>query len=339
MNDADYLLSEQLSEKLKALIARKQDSNSYATPYEQATEVRNGGRSPPGKIGEQKNADASRRLKGVDIIVTLTQLIASARIASRHTKDILILFGSYLVLLLIVIASAIVAGVQNDFLHSVVGATGLGVFVTLIRQSYELANKRLSAVDLFAGEVVSIGRVFAAGNIIGAFIGLYLQTGTGRWSPTGFGDVSRKENYFTVFEKTVDGLGPLGPEIVGNIASFYTFMKAARDATGVIGLWASEGYHVFQVRADIIDIVYLCFLQMIHGRRALSALIEANREKSVAENIFVGVELQCFGFLYNVLPPTDYRYAVISARRKGYFDLSREHGYTELFSKIDRNGR
>jgi hypothetical protein len=111
-------------------------------------------------------------------------------------------------------------------------------------------------------------------------------------------------------------------------------MKAGRDATNVVRLWTNEGYSAKQVRLDVVNIVYLCFLQMIHGRLALAELLEDEKERFRAEDIFVGIELQCFGFLCSVLERADYRYAAISARTETYSSLAKKHQYIGFFNAV-----
>lgn len=215
-------------------------------------------------------------------------------------------------------------------------ATAVGTAIGLGRYVYGLVEKRLGEMDLVAGEIVGIGRVYAAGNIVGAFVQQYLTIVKGEKAACqGFADSARQENYNTIYERTTDGLGSLSPALFEHIALFYTFFKGARDATGALKLWGSDTYPDDQRKADIVNIVYLCFLQILNGRLALKNLIDDRARLDRATNIFIGVELQCFSFLLLSIEQSDYRYPSLKVRLNNIEYNQRERAFPFFAATIE----
>jgi hypothetical protein len=214
-----------------------------------------------------------------------------------------------------------------------------GTFIELLRRTYDTAIKRLASIDLFTSEILSIMRVFASANIIGDFVRLYVQIDTRKQAsqsetdpntgkgPVGFADSARREDYFTIFNKNVSDLASLDPAVVNDITAFYTFLKASRDATGAIQLWKSPEYEASAKKADIVAIIYLCFLMSVHGQLALDRLITSDVNRKIADDIFAGVMLQCFGFLGRIIPKDDFRWPRIDQRRGKCDQLRKDYNY------------
>ncbi|WOH80323.1 hypothetical protein RX327_31630 [Bradyrhizobium sp. BEA-2-5] len=216
-------------------------------------------------------------------------------------------------------------------LQIIFGTAVFGTFIELLRRTYDAAIKRLATIDLFTSEILSIMRVFASANIIGDFIRLYDRIGLMGNAPVqtanastqameatgafGFADAARKEDYFTIFKANAGDLASLDPAVVNDITAFYTFLKASRDATGAMPLWTSPQYQVADKQKDVIAIIFNCFLMSVHGQRALEELIGSEENRQIANDIFAGVMLQCFAFLYYVIPSTDFRWPRIEQRR------------------------
>jgi hypothetical protein len=217
-------------------------------------------------------------------------------------------------------------------LQIIFGTAVFGTFIELLRRTYDAAIKRLATIDLFTSEILSIMRVFASANIVGDFVRLYdrleetgnvaVQMGNAPAEKTegtgafGFADAARNEDYFTIFNANAADLASLDPAVVNDIAAFYTFLKASRDATGAMQLWKSPQYQMHDKRRDIIAIIFACFLMSLHGQQALEKLIASNNNREIANDIFAGVMLQCFAFLYYVIPATDFRWERIENRRQ-----------------------
>lgn len=260
---------------------------------------------------------------------------------SRHTVGLEIFAGLVLLALLALAVMLIVSFVNappetdtkvSEFLLP-------AVFIAAIQFIHATGSKRRGAVDMITSEIITVARVLAAGNIIGAFIATYAKLeATGDRRPSGFGDVARKENYFTAFDKNIETLGTLKRELVMNITAFYTFMKAARDATGAINLWKDD-YPVSRSKDDVVDIIYLCFLNLLHGHFAITALIEKDQQQRLhyAEDVFTGLEIQCFVFLMLVLADDDFRYKAVQGREERYRELACRFGYKKLIAMLDEH--
>ena len=80
-------------------------------------------------------------------------------------------------------------------------------------------------------------------------------------------------------------------------------------------------------KEDIVAIVYLCFLMTLHGKVALDRLITSKINRDIVDNIFAGVQLQCFYFLDKALPKTDFRSARIEQRRASCAELRQKHKF------------
>jgi hypothetical protein len=250
------------------------------------------------------------------------------RIVSKHNLDLGILSVAYLLVVIAVIWAVLYYFTDEDKAYQLLlGSAIFGVIVGLIGRTYDTALKRLSTVDLFISEMLSIGRVFVAANIIGEFVRIYDKLGGAerdgaagyppdKARPSGFADAARRENYFSIFEKNCQELGTLDPAVIDDVAAFYTFLKAARDATGAMTLWKEPHYDTGMMKSDVTNTIYLCFLMMIHGRRALDRLIESKNNKEIANRIFLGVERQCFTFLDHKVGQQDFRRQYIDLRKE-----------------------
>jgi hypothetical protein len=249
-------------------------------------------------------------------------------LGSRHNRDIMLLFFIYLIVLvgfaiLAYVALQWLGGKQNDITNILFGSVIGGTFFGLLTRMWDLLAKRQSTINLFVSEMLSLGRVFFAGNIIGSFALLYHSPGT----LAGFADSARKENYFGTFERNSPELANLEPTVVNDVVAFYSFLKASRDATGALQLWEKPGHTLVMKQHDVVVIVYLCFLMFLHGRRALEALVEKTENRDVCQNIYIGLELQCLSFLLLVVDQTDYRYSRIAQRLPGHRELATRYGY------------
>lgn len=271
------------------------------------------------------------------------------RILAGYNFDLLVAAIIYIAAIAIAISAIFISRVADTpqglgtGLQIIFGTAVFGTFVELLRRTYDAAVKRLATIDLFTSEILSIMRVFATANIIGDFVRLYdrldatetmsVQTGNAPTETTegtgafGFADAARNEDYFTIFSANAADLASLDPAVVNDIAAFYTFLKASRDATGAMQLWRSTNYQTSDKRKDIVAIIFNCFLMSVHGQRALEKLVASENNRHVANDIFAGVMLQCFAFLYYVIPNTDFRWTRIEQRRKKCESLRLNYRY------------
>jgi hypothetical protein len=270
-----------------------------------------------------------------------------AWILSHHNVDLAVIGTAYMAAVILVVA--VVLGLKGadltltTSLQIIFSTAVFGTVIELLRRTYDTAVRRLATVDLFTSEILSIVRVFAAGNIIGDFVRLYDKVEGGQQSSilpqssagqaqatqlgSGFADSARKENYFSIFDKNSSDLGSLDPAVVNDITAFYTFLKAARDATGALQLWKEQYYDATAKKEDVISVVYLCFLMAVHGKLALDRLIASAVNRNIVDDIFAGVQLQCFAFLDHVLSKNDFRRPRIEQRRDNCIMLREKHGY------------
>jgi hypothetical protein len=261
---------------------------------------------------------------------------------SSHNYDLMILFAIYFLVFLVAAVAALFSFASRDLAEQLVfGAAIFGGLITISAKLIESSQKRLATVDLFASEILSIGRVFVSINIVGSFIHLFEQLSKETshpddhssaevkngppGGPQGFADAARKESYFTIFEKNNADLGPLAADIISDVTAFYTFLKASRDATGSMSLWKESYYNGDMRRNDIISIIYNCFLMAIHGRKSLCHLIEEKNRVKYAVDVFNSIELKCYCFLLTVLEPLDPRFRLLSERRDFYMNVIKSY--------------
>lgn len=288
-----------------------------------------------------KIADISFVSHPYDNVRTELSFLENYRLFSPHNRDLLYLFGMYVVIGAGIAAAAIFAFAGNRLqqYQVVFGATVLGGLLTIAAKLVDSSQKRLAIVDLFASEILSLGRIFVACNIIGSFICLFDQlstpipaeadaspTAASQQGPFGFADAARKENYFTVFEKNNTDLGPLAADTIADITAFYTFLKASRDSTGAMSLWNAPHYNAALRQNDVVSIIYNCFLMAGHGRHALQALIEERQRAAYATEVFDSIAVKCYLFLMYVLPATDSRHKLLSARARHFLGVIASHG-------------
>lgn len=229
------------------------------------------------------------------------------------------------------------ADLPNNAFELILGAAGFGVLAELVRRIYDTAVKRLAVTDLFTSEMFSILRTFVAGNIIGKLTLLYDMADKEAHAAAGMKAETRSaaalarpagsENYFSIFETSSSDLGLLDPAVINDITAFYTFLKAARDATGALKSWTDEPYTAAMKKEDIVNIVYLCFLMTLQGRLALGRLIVSKDNFRLVEDILAGVLLQCFVLLNFAIPPGDFRRDKIVERRKMCAELRKDYNY------------
>ena len=212
---------------------------------------------------------------------------------------------------------------------------GPPVWIALFQLLYTTGSKRRGAATMIIAEMTSIIRVYAAANIIGAFVQKYAHASQAINAEIGgFVDVAREEDYLTIFDRNIEHLGAFPNPLIFHVTSFFTFLKAARDATGALSLWSAPHYPVAQKKADIVDIVYLCFMQMDHGYLALRDLMEKRDREALAliGNVTIGVSLQSYLFLLHVINVEDFRYTALISRLGTYRTHASDCGYSDLWN-------
>lgn len=228
--------------------------------------------------------------------------------------------------------------VSGDKEKMAAAAAVVAAILELLRRLYETIIKRMSTYESFSSEIISIVRSFSSGNIVGQFIRLYDVidqeaaktadgiTGEHHIASSAFARPAGKENYFNVFEKNCSDLGVLPAKAVNDIVAFYTFLKAARDATGRTKMWKNQSYEKWKKKEDVIGIVYLCFLMTIHAKASLRILLK-KKNITIANDIVDVVWWQCFRFLFEVIPEADYLYGWIKQRKTECLKIEAKYGY------------
>lgn len=220
-----------------------------------------------------------------------------------------------------------VAG-TSPILSVIFGSAIFGGFVTIVAKLVETGQRRLATADLFISEIVSIGRVLVAVQVVPNFSKLLRDTSMLK----GFADKARSENYAGIFDKNTANLGTLTSRTIDNVTAFYSFLRGSRDATQSLNLWSQVGYPEEQKKDDVLAIVFCCFFMAIHGRLALKALIEKADEARLtfAQEIFHTLELQAFLLLVATLAADDPRVNSVRLRSKYYQDLLVGSGFPEV---------
>jgi hypothetical protein len=255
----------------------------------------------------------------------------------------LLVFGLVISILLAVVAYLMWNVIKQDDDKIALVAALLTVLVAIAGKLCDVAHKRLALVNMLASDILSIGRVFVASNIIGVFYRLHSEIPKNNdgledddaWS-SGFSGEARRENYFRVFEESVGQLGSLASATVTNITAFYTFLRAARDATEALGHWKTRRSPPKQKTNDILEVIYLCYLCAIHGRLALMGLIKHKEIERYARDVFLAIEVQCIDFLATHMDKNDYRYVLINQRRSAYESTvaaARDRGLIKVMEK------
>lgn len=263
------------------------------------------------------------------------------RVSSRQNGDLRGLFVAYMVVFVVATAVLICTWPTgtvgtgtppspggSPILSVIFGSAIFGGLITIVAKLVEAGQRRLATADLFISEIVSIGRVLVAVQVIPNFSKLLRDTSMLK----GFADKARSENYAGIFDKNTADLGTLTSRTIDNVTAFYSFLKGSRDATQSLNLWSQANYPDEQKKEDVIAIVFCCFFMAIHGRLALEALIEKADEArlTLAREIFHTLELQAFLLLVATLATDDPRVNSVRLRSKYYRDLLTESSLPEV---------
>jgi len=184
-----------------------------------------------------------------------------------------------------------------------VGAVGCGV----LAWTYQAGSARLGVVDLFACEIATLCRVCAVTDVVHRYVSLFENgSDVGRPHPIDGelpADTSRftsQESYFPVFEASVKELQALEADVVKHVTAFYTYMKVMRDSLrrlAEIKAPGPNGPPEDDWHRAICNVVYMQFLGLESGRKAIKDLVEF--EPTQAEDMVTILlsELVAYGFL------------------------------------------
>jgi hypothetical protein len=184
-----------------------------------------------------------------------------------------------------------------------IGAIGCGV----LAWTYQVGSARLGVVDLFACEIATLCRVVAVTDMVHRYIDLF-ENGPQAGRPhvidgEGPDDTSHftsQESYFPVFDGSVKDLQALEADVVKHVTAFYTYMKVMRDLLRRLAeIKAPEpgGRHDDDWHRAICSVLYMLFLGLESGRKAIQDLVEF--EPKQAEDMITVLlsELLAYAFL------------------------------------------
>jgi hypothetical protein len=188
------------------------------------------------------------------------------------------------------------------------GGPMLVVFGGVVSWAYKTGSLRLGVVDLFGCEIRTLCRVTKVIETVRQCV--YRvdhppaeHANAGRIHLHEVPQFTSQENYFPVFESNNQALQALEALVVVNITAFYTNMKAFRDSLRALAQISSATAEANDPRAlgawqtAAGNSVYMLFLALESGRRAIVDLIEY--EPDQAENTIVVLlsELEASRFL------------------------------------------
>ena len=190
----------------------------------------------------------------------------------------------------------------------------LGAFGAIVAWAYQTGSGRLGVVDLFACEISTLCRVTTVLDAVTSMIKRLDDSATCRAAPAaGRGRASRPgvqlaEQYFPVFECGTKDLQSLEARVVVNITAFYTYMKTVRDS--------------MRGHSPVHDVIYLLYLALESGRRAVEDLVEFEPEQAERMIVVLISELKAYGFLRaHFTREDDTRYKRLRMREPEYRNL------------------
>ena len=180
------------------------------------------------------------------------------------------------------------------------------IFGAVLAWAYQAGSARLGVVDLFACEIDTLCRVTLAVDTVHHYVRRFERNSPATPGNKPYAPARRftsEENYFPVFENNTKDLEALEARVVTNITAFYTYMKAVRDAQRVLGQFSETADSAAStgVKSGGIDaarnLVYMLFLGLESGRRAMIDLVEFEPEKAERSILILISELEAYGFL------------------------------------------
>ena len=239
---------------------------------------------------------------------------------SPHTQDLYNICRGAIALTAVVVIVTILgaAKVLPD-----AGKLGLELMVAfatamlgVVSWSYQAANARFGAADLFAGEIGALCRIAAVAELMTNYTRLY-RAGE---SPPAMADSTN--DYFAVFNNNAKDVEVLDGDVVGAVSQFYVNMKIFQDCL----LRGPSAADASVRKQQQLATMYYGFLAFESARLALAALIDDRDRCEEAILMAMMSELPGYFFLYDELHDRTYdvRWQRIAARRDGYRRLIQE---------------
>jgi len=240
---------------------------------------------------------------------------------SPHTRDLYNICVGAIVLTVAFVVVAILGALSVLPDSGKLGLELMVAFVTamlgVVSWSYQAANARFGAADLFAGEIGALCRISAVAEIMSNYARLY-RAGENPPGPPESGN-----DYFAVFNNNAKDMEVLDGDVVGAVTQFYANIKIFQDC-----LRRPAAADPKVRRQQQLATMYYGFLAFESARLALAALIDDRDRCQEAILSAMMSELPAYFFLYRELcdRTDDVRWHRVAARFKGYRRLIQEIG-------------
>jgi len=221
----------------------------------------------------------------------------------------------------------------------------LGVLGAVLTWAYQAGSARLGVVDLFACEISTLCRVASVVDTVHLQIekfkkGPAVERADGDNPHFTARQFTSAERYFPVFEGNTRDLENLEARVVINITAFYTYMKVFRDSLRAVAEFKplpAEPCQDGPWHGAVRNIVYVLFLGMESGRKAINDLVEFEPEKAERTIVILLSELEAYEFLRTQFDPEDRRYKRIMMREPDYrYEVPRLYRSVDSSEKQER---
>jgi hypothetical protein len=196
---------------------------------------------------------------------------------------------------------------------------------TVFAWAYQVGSARLGVVDSFACEIDTLCRVVTVTGLVDQLVQMYSSDVPGS-APPQVGVTSKpdpfssQENYFPILDGDVRDLQSLEADVVTDITAFYTYMKAVRDTFRKL----AETNGVDRRKEVLTNLVYVLYLALESGRKALGYLDEYEPIRTERTMVVLLSELAAYGFLRDrYREPNEFHYQRLILRGPGYLQLMR----------------
>jgi hypothetical protein len=258
---------------------------------------------------------------------------------SQHVVDLRLIFYATVIVVVAGIALAVCArewmsqsglGSSPALIAAIFG-TGCGI----IAWTYQRGSARLGIVDLFACEIATICRVTTIVGVAGSYADAYKNA-----PPKAPVPFNSEEHYTPVFDNNSKDLEVLEARVVEPVTEFYTYLKAMRDYLRLLSTIEHPDTEVEQWQTGLRGVVYMLFLMLESGRKAIDRLIEFQPER--AQNIITILlsELVVYELLLKIFPADGGEKPVNDAQAKRLRLRTRgTDGYFEFIPALYRQVR
>jgi hypothetical protein len=230
---------------------------------------------------------------------------------SNHSRDLYYLCLIAILLVAIFISISIIYKVKMELFVAIITAL-FGV----LSWTYQAANTRFGAADLFAGEIAALCRIAAVADIMSSLAKQYC-IGVMPAPPA-----SQTTEYFIAYNNNAKDMEALDGDVVESVAQFYVNMKVFRDVLRQ----PTNARDAAEIKERQLTAIYYGFLAFESARIGLAVLIDDRQRSREAILAAMRSELPAYVLLYSELRrrPHDLRWSFISARLPKYRILLKE---------------